>query len=67
MPPLSQTLPVFVKKLGWKRAFPDPGGVRFDNAQHKVDRTRPDPDTGRGLPRNHIRGCDKRVGAKIDV
>ena len=63
----AQTLAVVVLQLGRERAFAHPGGIGLDDAQRIIDRIRPETNARRRLPRDHVRGGDKGIGAEIDV
>src|SRR5262249_31429444 len=65
--PLAEELAGLILELGRERSFPYPRGVGLGDAQHVVDRARPEPRAGRGLRRYGVRRGDKGIGAVVDI
>ena len=64
---LAQALADGVVLFGRERPGADARGVRLGDAEHVVERTRPDPRARRGLPRHRVGGGHVGIGAVIDV
>ena len=64
---LADMLADLVILLGRKGAFADPRGVGLGDAKHIIDGARPDAAADRSLGGHGVRGCDKGVGAVVNV
>ncbi len=67
MPALAQTLAVRIVQFGRERALAHAGRIGLDDAQHVIDRARPDAHARRRLPGDHVGRGHKGIGAEVDV
>ena len=67
MAAFAQPLAIFIVQFRRERAFTDPRGVGFDDAEHEINAAGADARAGGGLAGDDVGRGDIRVGAKVDI